>query len=185
MRLIYFILLLTVLVGCSSKKKLSIRTEQNTERFEQKDVQEHKTVSWDSAGQRVTEIGKIREAESEYEITTKTIEYDSSKPVNPTTGRPPVLRETESTIKTKKKNKEDITGKQMERGNVSDLTDKKRSDNSQSYGITEKSEKFDQDNERHSFTLPWFWLIVGGLVVIGVGYCWKKKINPLKWILRI
>lgn len=185
MRLLYFLLLVIFLGGCSSKKKLMIQTDQKTEYFDQKDVQEHKTESRDSAGQRIIKIGQIREAESESEITIKTIEYDSSKPADPTSGRPPVLRETESTIKTKKKNKEDIIGKQMERGNVSDLTDKKRSDNSQSYGITEKSEKFDQDNERHSFTLPWFWLIVGGLVVIGVGYCWKKKINPLKWILRI
>lgn len=180
MRLFYFILLLIVLVGCSSKKKLSIRTGQNTERFEQKDVQEHKTESWDSAGQRITEIVQIREAESESEITVKTIEYDSSKPADPTTGRPPVLRETESTIKTKKKDKDDTIGKQMESGTVSYLTDNKISDNSQSYGTTDKSEKLDQDNERHSFTLPWFGLIVGGLVIIGVGYCWKKKINPLK-----
>lgn len=183
MKLFYFILLLIVLVGCSSKKKLSIRTEQNIERFEQKDVQEYEAQSRDSSGQKIIEIVSKKESDTETETIIKTTEYDTSKPIDKDTGRPPVFRETESTTRTKKKDKEDITGKQMERGNVSDLTDKKRSDNSQSYGTTDKSEKLDQDNERHSFTLTWFWLIVGGLMVLGVGYCWKKKINPLKWIL--
>ena len=185
MRLLYFLLLVIFLGGCSSKKKLMIQTDQKTEYFEQKDVQEHKTESRDSAGQRVTEIVQVREAESETETTTKTIEYDTSKPINQDTGRPPVLRETESTTRAKKKAKEDTTGKQDEKSVVSDKDDELKIDNTRTHKTEDNSGKLDQDNERTFFQIPWLWIIIGALVVACVGYCWKKKINPLKWILRI
>lgn len=180
MKFLYFLISLMLLVGCSSKKKLMIQADQKSEYVEQKDVQEHKTKSRDSIGQKVTEIVQIQEAESETETTTKTIEYDSSKPVDPATGRPPILRETESTTRAKKKAKEDTTGKQAENSVASDKEYELKIDNSQSHETEDNSRKQHQDNKRIFFQIPWLWIIVGALIVVCVGYCWKKKLNPLK-----
>lgn len=185
MRLFYFLLLVIFLAGCSSKKKLSIQAEQKAEQFEQKDVHEHKTESRDSAGQKIIEVVQARELESETETTTKIIEYDSSQPVDPATGRPPVLRETESTTKTKKKVNEDTTGKQAENSVMSDQKEGSKVDNSQSREIENNSGKLVQDNKRTFFQAPWLWMLLGGLLVLCIGYCWKKKVSPFKRFLRI
>lgn len=183
MKILVFILVV-FFVGCSSKKKLSIQTEQKAEQFEQKDVHERKTESRDSAGQKIVEVVQARESESETETTTKIIEYDSSQPVDPATGRPPVLRETESTTRTKEKDKEDIAGKQVENSLVSNKEDESKIDNSQSREIENNSGKLVQDNKRTFFQAPWLWIMIGAFIVVCVGYCWKKKINPLKWLFH-
>lgn len=181
MKLLYFLISLVLLVGCSSKKKLMIQTNQKKEYVEQKDVQEHKTKKQDSVGLKFTEIVQSHVVESETETTTKIIEYDSSQPVDPATGRPPVLRETESTTRTQKKAKEDTAGKQAENSVVSNKEGESKIDNSQSHKTEDDSEKLDQDKEHDFFQIPWLWLTIGGIGVLIVGYCIKKKVNPIKW----
>lgn len=184
MRFFYFILLLIVLVGCSSKKKLSIRTEQNTERFEQKDVQEHKTESRDSLRQKVSEVIQIQGWELEIETTTKTIIYDTSKPVDRLTGKPPIFQETEMTVKNKLANEVNMTHNSIENTNVSEQVNQVKRDSTISYLVKNDSSVVKEKTKKSFLVMPWLWIISGVFLSIIVSYCIRRRINPIRNIWK-
>lgn len=181
MKLFYIMLVLCLLLGCNSKKRLSVQTEQKLEQTEQKDIQTKETQRRDSSRQKISEVISNRESDFEMETITKTTEYDTSKPVNPITGKPPVFRETESTTKTITKDKENTSGKQSENNDISEQVSKEHTDKTEARHSTNNSEKLDQDKELDFFRVPWFWIVIGSIGVLAVGFCVKKKINPIKW----
>lgn len=166
------LLIIPLLLGCRVKRSLSVNTNTQTESVEQKNVQEHEIYNRDTSGESVTEMVQIREAEAETETTTKTIEYDSSQPIIPETGKPPVLRETEITTKTKKKKREDIAGKQEESISVTDQKDRTKID--QSSATTKQIKATAEKKEKKSGSRSWLFFILGG---IGLFYIINKKFS--------
>lgn len=184
MKLIYILLVLCLCFCCKSKRELSYHSEYRQEYQEQKNIHEQETHSRDSSGQKITEIVNRKESDNETETVTKTTEYDTSKPTDPETGKPPVIRETESITRTNKKDRENTSGKIAKNSNVSDQSDKVTTDLSGSTQSSDNTEDFDQAKTTDFFKMPWLWIVLGGGLVLLVGYFVKNKINPVKWILR-
>lgn len=185
MKLFYILLILCLLGGCKSKRHLSYNSEVKQEFEEQNDIREHDFAKRDSSGQKLTEVVNNKESDSETETTIKTTDYDTSKPINPITGKPPILRETESTTRTNKKHRENTFGKIAENNNVLNQSGKDKIDLSNKTRYSEKTEYLEQEKITDLLKIPWLWIIIGVISVISLWYCIKKKINPLKWILRI
>lgn len=183
MKLIYILLALSLCFGCKSKRELSFHSEFKQEYQKQKDICEHEVSKRDSSGQKVTEIVSRKESDTETETTVKTTEYDTSKPINPETGKSPVLRETESTTITKKKDKEDSIGKQTEDSNVQNQNNRDKTDKSSSAQSSSNSGDVKQTENKTVFQIPWLWIAIGGGLALTVGFCVKKKINPIKLFL--
>lgn len=105
MKLIYILLTLCLCLGCKSKRELSRDLEYARTYQEQKDILEHESTKRDSESLNTIEIIRSKELDLDTETNVKIVEYDTSKPIDPATGKPPVLRESESTIKAKKMKK--------------------------------------------------------------------------------
>nr|DAT38760.1 MAG TPA: Protein of unknown function (DUF4051) [Caudoviricetes sp.] len=178
MKLIYILLTLCLCLGCKSKRELSHNLEYARTYQGQKDILEHETTKRDSESLNTIEIIRSKESDSDTETSVKIVEYDTSKPIDPDTGKPPVLRESESTIKAKKNKKDVMTGKQVDDNNISNQTSKSKTDKS---ALLDKAKGADRMKEKKSFT-SFYWLVAGVLCVLGVGYCIKRKINPFDWI---
>lgn len=167
MKLIYLILLVIALTGCKSKQKLSISTETKTETTEQKDVKEAETARRDSVGHKESTTETVTEG--------TTIIYDTDKPVDHATGKPPVKSETTWKQGTKEQTKED--------SNVSDQTDKKKIDKSTTKASGESAAQLLDEKKKEPAGWPVGMLIWGG-VLLAILYCVKNKINPLKWFKK-
>ncbi len=179
MKLIYIILTLCLFLGCKSKRELSHDSKYARTYQEQKDILEHETTKRDSESLKTIEIIHSKESDSDTETSVKVVEYDTSKPIDPATGKPPVLRELESTIKAKKNEKDTMTGKQVDSNNISNQSDKSKVDKSIAL---DKAKGKDRMKEKKSFYVSFYWLVAGVLCALGIGYCIKKKINPFDWI---
>lgn len=181
MKLIYILIFFTLLSGCKVKRNLSVHTEQKFEQTEQRDIHESETNIRDSSGQKITEIVSNKESDSETETTVKMTEYDTSKPVNPETGKPPVIRETESTTKTKEKGKEGISEKKNEDSHVTDQSGKSKIDNSVIQSTGEDSTNL-EDSKKKVAGWPWWIILIAAAVIVGVYMCVRRGINPLHWL---
>lgn len=170
MKLIYVLVFFTLLSGCRVKRNLSVQTEQKFEQTEQRDIHESETNVRDSSGQKVTEIVSNKESDSETETTVKTTEYDTSKPIDPGTGKPPVLKETESVTKIKKKDKEEVSERQTDDRNISDKSKKSKNDNSVIQSAGEDSANL-EDSKKKVAGWPW-WIVA--VVVVGGYFCLKR-----------
>ncbi len=179
MKLIYILLTLCLCLGCKSKRELSRDLEYARTYQEQKDILEHESTKRDSESLNTIEIIRSKELDLDTETNVKIVEYDTSKPIDPATGKPPVLRESESTIKAKKNEKNAMAGKQVDNNNISNQSDKSRVDKS---AVLDKAKGTDRMKEKKSFCMSFYWLIAGVLCALGIGYCIKRKINPFDWI---
>lgn len=99
-RLIVILLVTLALEGCATKKKMSETARTEHEATEQKDIrtEAHEMSQMTATG----EWEGTTTGEADIEITHT--EYDTSKPINPNTGKPPVAAETTAKISAKKRN---------------------------------------------------------------------------------
>lgn len=161
-----------------------IQARQKVEQSEQKNVCVQITHHRDSSVQKTIEVVSNGESETESETVTKTTEYDTSKPINPVTKKPPVIRETESITRTKKKDKEDTTEKQAEDTNLSEQVHQVVKDSSVSYIVKKGSSVIKEKAKQNFLVVPWFWILSGIFLTIIVSYCIKRRINPIKNIWK-
>ena len=160
MKLICILLFICLLPGCKVKKSLSVETERTTLQTEQKDVKQ--------TGQEHTEITSQKETEAEAVTEGITVTYDTEKPVDPFTGKPPVKSETKWKKETKKKEKGE-TAQTVQKDTQSE--DKSRTDTRQ----TEQVE-VEQSQKKDIFRIPWFWVCVAAIGVVGIGYYIKRRV---------
>lgn len=99
-RLIVILLVAITVAGCATKKKMSEAAHTEHEATEQKDIRteahemSQMTTTWEWKGTAT--------CETDIEITHT--EYDTSKPINPNTGKPPVAAETTAKVSAKTRN---------------------------------------------------------------------------------
>ena len=97
MKNIVFILIICFLASCSTHRKLtsssssSTKLEQKSEMNENATMTDKSATKRDSTGSRTLSISDTTRSNTSIKIT----DYDTSKPTDPKTGKPPVLRETE------------------------------------------------------------------------------------------
>ena len=163
------LLLLIFLIGCKSSKPLiSTNSEIKTEEHIQKDI-------FSSSSEKQTKQSVKSETktvvEEEKTITTTT-EYDTDKPIDPETGKPPVKSEskTETTKNKKEESKldENITKNAESESNIIDQS-KTEANQDKKESVTEESPK---DPYRYRYIFYIITSIISLALVIFI--CWKK-----------
>lgn len=114
MRIVLIIAFLLLSIGCKSKYELTTENRERSGRIERINTIKSEQVQQDSTGSRVKETERVRQEDRETETEVKVTEYDTSKPVVESTGKPPVLRETVTTKREKQKGRENVSEKEAE-----------------------------------------------------------------------
>lgn len=97
MRNILFIILICFLASCSGTRKLTSSSSTSTKLEQKSETHENATLTDKSATKRDS-VGSLvkSQVDSIYsDFVAKVTEYDSDKPNDPVTGKPPIIRETE------------------------------------------------------------------------------------------
>jgi len=156
-----FALMLIVIAGCKSVPLVSTETKSNTEIV----------VNYDILYQREQKILEHLDRlertlfNENVTITTVTTEYDTDKPVNPDTGKPPVKSETKTDI-IKNKQGETIT---TDKSTKSDENITNLKDNSTIQTKTNLVEKVKQESPKDPFRYRYiFYSIVAVAIAIGI-----------------
>lgn len=161
--------------GCKSKQKLAVDFRGEENRVEQVEAVEHEEVKRDSTGQRVQEVVSYREDEQETETVVKLTEYDTSKPVVENTGRPPVLRETETVTKQRKGVREEVVEHVLENGEVVQVQEKQSVVTGRNEVRQELDGTVEQKQVRKSGSALWNWIGLAGVVaVFGILYLRRR-----------
>lgn len=184
MRFIYVWVILLLGVSCTSKKRLIVQTDQKVELLEQKNVYESEIINRDSCLLKRQKIITDEGREIGVESTSETIIYDTSKPIDNVTGRPPVFQETRITIKRKLVNKINTAHNSTEKVNISKQTIQEKKDSSVSYLIEDNSLLVKKKEKKNFLKIPWLWIISGAFLVIVICYCIRGRINPFRYIWR-
>ena len=173
MRVILIIAFLLLFSGCKSKYELTTENRDRSGRIEQTNTIESEQVQQDTTGSRVKETERVRQEDRETETEVKVTEYDTSKPVVESTGKPPVLRETVTTKREKQKGRENVSEKETESTAAttrSDRTTELQQD------IQDKKELDSNSHETRKRKSGGIWF--GGFVVaIIMGYWVIKRVS--------
>jgi hypothetical protein len=157
---------LFLLAGCKAGKPLlSTSSEVKTEEHVKKDI----VASTKEKQSEQSSVSEIKTVDEEEKTVTKKTEYDTDKPVDPATGKPPVKSETTAeTTKNRReetKSDENIT-KNAESG--SNTTDKSNIDTNGDRKET-AAEESPKDPYRYRYI---FYTVTGIIVVIlGIAFC--------------
>lgn len=114
MRVVLIMALFLLFSGCKSKYELTTENRERSGRIEQTNTIESEQVQQDTTGSRVKEVERVRQEDQETETEVKVTEYDTSKPIVESTGKPPVLRETVTKKREKQKGRENVSEKETE-----------------------------------------------------------------------
>ena len=165
------VILLLLFIGCKTPLKVT-----NSQKLEVTDKTQVATTLKQKSKQEV-EVSTLKTIEKTENVvtTTKTTEYDTEKPINPTTGKPPVKSETETTqtVSSNKITQENTTVA------ASDTTTIEKTDSSKK-NVTIEAEQEHSEKKQLPNILWW------AVSIIGVGILalvfWK---NIAGWINRL
>lgn len=174
MRIIYIAVLVVLFAGCKSKYKLTTESREQSDRIESTVAIENEQIQKDSTGIRAKESESRWEEDRETDIEVKVTEYDTSKPVVESTGKPPVLRETITTKKEKKKDREAITGREVELNTAITHADRTTEIKRDVQEAKEATAKTHETRKRKSGGI-WFWCGAGSVLVLS-WWMLKRKI---------
>lgn len=140
---LYILLSIVLFCSCNQVKtlqKTNVKTNEKTLVDNSKDVDEKKTLSVSENVEKSTDV-KNNQNEKEFsETEINTVNYDTSKPIVPETGKPPILSETKIKYK-KSSEKNNISIENTSQKNVNKTDIKENSE------ITEHSIKKDDKTQ--------------------------------------
>lgn len=170
MKIILIIALFLLFSGCKSKYELTTENREQSGRIEQTNTIESEQVQQDTTGSRVKEIERVRQEDRETETEVKVTEYDTSKPIVESTGKPPVLRETVTTKKEKQKGRENVSEKETELTAATTRSDR-TTEIQQDIQDTKELDFNSHESRKRESRGVWF----GGFVVVMVLGYWILK----------
>ena len=198
MKKIILFLALIILAGCSGTKKITTsdlksnidtKTEvsKNTEVKESGKTVDKSTAVVDSSAQKY--LAQIEKLTAQYEARLRT--YDTSKPINPKTGTPPIASDLTITNKTD-------NSKETNQGETSQIKKAQNTDVEIDYKL-ELQQRIDSlqklnanlKSNTESKEVPvsywWFWILIGILIPVLVWFIvkfdWHAKL--FVWILNL
>jgi len=198
MKKVILFLALIILAGCSGTKKITTsdvkstidtKTEvsKNTEVKESGKTVDKSTAVVDSSAQKY--LAQIEKLTAQYEARLRT--YDTSKPINPITGMPPIASDLTITNKTD-------NSKQTNQGEASQTNKSQNTDIETEYKL-ELQQRIDSlqkanaklTSNTESKEVPvnywWFWVLIGILIPVLVWFIvkfnWHTKL--FVWILNL
>lgn len=167
-------LILCFVCGCKSKQKFATEFRGEENRVEQFEAVENMQVKRDSSGQKVQEVISRREDSLETETVVKVTEYDTSKPVVEGTGRPPVMRETETATKQRRGMREETTEHLQESGTVARVQEKQLVVAGKNEVQQELDGKIEQKKVKKNGSALWNWIGLAGVVAV-LGYVYVRR----------
>lgn len=170
MRIILIIALFLLSAGCKSKHELTTENREQSNRIEQINMIKSEQAQQDSTGSRIKETDHVREEARETETEVKVTEYDTSKPVVESTGKPPVLRETTTIKRDKQHGRENVSEKEAERTSATTRSDR-TSEIQQDVQDTKELDSNSHESRKRESRGVWF----GGFVVVMVLGYWILK----------
>lgn len=188
MRNILFILLLCFLASCSGTRKLtgsstsSNKLEQMSEMHENATMTDKSTTKRDSAGILIKS-----QVDSMYsDFVAKVTEYDTNKPTDPATGKPPVIRETEIIYNKSSSHRID-TNQQSHVSNKKQNDVKAASNKSGKSAVKASGKEASKTVEVKEKSFPW-WIVILSTTVLGSIYLafrfrWWGKV--IEWAQRV
>ena len=198
MKKLLLFLVLMILASCSGTKKttksdvkstIDTKTEvsKNTEVKESGKTVDKSTAVVDSSAQKY--LAQIEKLTAQYEARLRT--YDTSKPINPITGMPPIASDLTITNKTD-------NSKQTNQGEASQTNKSQNTDIETEYKL-ELQQRIDSlqkanaklTSNTESKEVPvnywWFWVLIGILIPVLVWFIvkfnWHTKL--FVWILNL
>ena len=198
MKKVILFLALIILAGCSGTKKITTsdlksnidtKTEvsKNTEVKESGKTVDKSTAVVDSSAQKY--LAQIEKLTAQYEARLRT--YDTSKPINPKTGTPPIASDLTITNKTD-------NSKETNQGETSQIKKAQNTDVEIDYKL-ELQQRIDSlqkvnanlKSNTESKEVPvsywWFWILIGILIPVLVWFIvkfdWHAKL--FVWILNL
>ena len=170
----FIFLILWIVCSCKSKQKFTADFRSGENRGELSEAVVNVRDRKDSVGQKVREVVSHREDDLETETVVKVTEYDVSKPVVEGTGRPPVVRETETATRQRKGEREKTVEYLLESEKVAQAQEKQSVVTAKSEVQQELDVKVEQEKVRKSGSSLWNWLGFAGVIVI-LGYFYVRK----------
>lgn len=156
-------LVVLLLCGCATKKKLLEMNRTDKTRSEQTDIRDETKQT-----EKTTTAADIETAfKGETDIEVTHTKYDTSKPVNPVTGRPPIESETKA-AKHSKASKET-------QGSASSIVEASKSEIHQDSTQSTSAEKVEiTKDEKIKKSLPLYIYIIGaGVVALLIWAVWQ------------
>lgn len=101
MKKLIFLFIISLLVSCSGTRKLTSTSSTSSQLEAKSETHENATLT-DKSSTKRDSLGSRKESQSDTtrsDISIKITDYDTGKPVDASTGKPPVLRETEINIR--------------------------------------------------------------------------------------
>lgn len=102
MKNIIYLIILVLFLSCQSKKAV-IKSDTKQK------VEQQTTIKDAESTQKKADLSVIEQSSTGTETVTETTKYDTSKPTDPVTGKPPIIEESKTTIN--KNGKRDVTTK--------------------------------------------------------------------------
>ena len=145
-------LMLFLLASCSASRKLATQTEHAAV---DKTVSDVRIEQADTSSLSTSEVTATASDEQTEEVTIRR-EYDTTQPVDATTGKPPLKSET---ISHKSKTKQEKTH-QADSVRIDKTVRQTVSDNTRYDTATEVKEQIQEERSRHPTW--WIWLMIAG-----------------------
>ena len=189
MRNTLFLIGICLLASCSTHRKLTSSSTSSTKLEQKSETQENATLTDNSATKRDS-TGSRTQSQSDTtrsNTSIKITEYDTSKPTNPATGRPPVLRETEI-------NHNSSSGHNSSLEQHSSVSDQKQNDvkaasnKSGKSAVKASGKEARKTVEVKDSRFPW-WIVILTTTVLGsifyaaVRFSWWGKV--IEWAQRV
>ena len=169
MKNLIYILVIILFFACSSKKMVHrSSTEQNTE--------QRNNITDTKASRLEAKKTVIGQSKSNVKIVIKTTNYDTTKPTDPATGKPPIISESTT------------TQEESENSNVNTVVDSVKKDESthKDQGQANAQSKEDSKTVNQSKpTIKYYYYIIGLVVCITVGYLGYKNFSRIKVLFGI
>ena len=185
----FFILLLCFLASCSTHRKLtssstsSTKLDQTTETHENATLTDKTATKRDSTGSKSLTQSDTTRSNTSIKIT----DYDTSKPTDPKTGKPPVIRETVINNTTSSGH----NAKSSQQSNVSNQQQndvKASAEKSGKSDVKASGKESSKTVEVKDTSFPW-WIVIlsttvlGSIVYMAIRWSWWGKV--IEWAQRI
>lgn len=182
MKNIVFILIISFLASCSGTRKLTSSSSTSTKLEQKSETHENATLTDKSATKRDSTSSRTQSHvdTTQSDVSIKITDYDTSKPVDAATGKPPVLRETEI-------NSRHSSGHRSETNQQSKVTDqhkkniKATSSKSAKSDLKSKSKEATKDVEVAKTGVTWWvWVLIvlalGSIIYLAFRFSWFGKV---------
>lgn len=182
MKKLIILFIISLLVCCSGTRKLTSTSSASAQLEAKAETHENATLNDKSATQRDSTGSRTQSNAdtTQSDVSIKITDYDTNRPVDPTTGKPPVLRETEI-------NSRQSSRHRSETNQQSNVSDKNKKDVKSASNKSAKSDLKSKSKETTKLVEVtktgvrwWVWVLIvlalGSIIYLAFRFSWFGKV---------